>query len=175
MDDLNIINFRRLTINDLDYMYKWLNSDFVAEWYGKRTWTFKEVEKKYLPYINNEKPTQGYLIIYDNTPIGYIQTYKIHDYQDYAGFVDVDENAAGLDLFIGEWEYIHKGLGKYIISKFLKEIIFAKSDAVSCILGPEPKNIAAIITYEKVGFKYIKTMQVKDEDEPEYLMRISRF
>lgn len=111
MDNLNLIDFRRLTISDLDYMFKWLNSNFVAEWYGKRKWTFKEVEEKYLPYINNDKPTQGYLIIYDITPIGYIQTYKIHDYQDYAGFVDVDENAAGLDLFIGELEYIHKGLG----------------------------------------------------------------
>lgn len=174
MNNSDLINFRRLDICDLSYMYKWLNYDFIIEWYSKKKWTLKEIEEKYLPYINKEKPTQGYLILYNNTPIGYIQTYKIHDYQDYARFVDINENASGLDVFIGEQEYIHKGLGKYIISKFLKEIVFSLSDAVSCILGPEPKNIAAIKTYEKVGFKYVKTIQVDDEDEPEYIMRISK-
>jgi aminoglycoside 6'-N-acetyltransferase len=155
-------------------MHKWLNYDHVIEWYGKKKWTFKEIEDKYLPYINKEMPTQGYLIFYNNVPIGYIQTYKIHDYPDYAKFVDIDENASGLDIFIGEYEYIHKGLGKHIVSKFLKEIIFKLSDSVSCILGPEPNNKVAIKTYENVGFKYVKTIQIQDEDEPENIMRITR-
>ena len=174
MYDINLISFKKITIYDLEYMHKWLNNDFVIEWYSKKKWTLKEIEEKYLPYINNERPTQGYLILYDNTPIGYIQTYKIHDYPDYARFVDIDENASGLDVFIGEQEYFHKGLGKYIISRFLKEIVFSLSDSISCILGPEPKNKIAIKTYEKVGFKYIKTIQVEDEDEPENIMRITK-
>lgn len=174
MNNINLINFKRLTVSDLEYMYKWLNCDFVIEWYGKKKWTFKEIEEKYIPYINNEMPTQGYIILYGEIPIGYIQTYKIHDYPDYARFVDIDENASGLDVFIGEHEYFHKGLGKYIISKFLKEIVFTISNAVSCILGPEPKNKVAIRTYEKVGFKYVKTIYVDDEDEPENIMRITQ-
>ena len=174
MYNANLIDFRRLDIYDLENMHKWFNNDFVIEWFSKKKWTFKEIEEKYLPYINNEKPTQGYLILYDNTPIGYIQTYKIHDYQDYARFVDINENASGLDLFIGEQEFIHKGLGKDIIIKFLKEIVFSLSDSISCVLGPEPKNEIAIKTYKKVGFKYLKTIQIDDEDEPEYIMRISK-
>jgi GNAT superfamily N-acetyltransferase len=174
MYDANLIGFKKLAVNDLGYLHKWLNYEFVIEWYSKKKWTYKEIEERYLPYINNEKPTQGYLILHDNIPIGFIQTYKIYDYPDYARFVDVDENAAGLDIFIGEPEYFHKGLGKYIIRKFLMEIVFCLSDAISCILGPEPKNIVAIKTYEKVGFKYIKTIHVEDEEEPEYLMRISK-
>jgi len=174
MFNTNLISFKRIDILDLSCIHKWLNCDFVIKWYSKRKWKLNEIEEKYLPYINNERPTQAYLILYDSMPIGYIQTYKIHDYQDYAVFVDVNENSVGLDLFIGEQEYIHKGLGKYIISKFLKEIIFSLSDAISCIIGPEPKNKVAIRTYEKVGFKYLKTIQVEGEDEPEYLMRISR-
>ena len=153
-------------------MHKWLNSDHVKEWYSKKPWTIKEIEEKYIPNILNEKPTQGYLILYDKTPIGYIQTYKIHDYPEYAVFVDINENASGLDLFIGEKEYHHKGLGMYIISKFLKEVIFKQSDSESCIIGPEPKNKVAIRTYEKVGFKYIKTIK-SDGDELEYIMRLT--
>ena len=170
--DIGLINFRRLNVNDLDYMYKWLNHGYAAEWYGKKQFTMKEIEEKYLPYINNEKPTQAYLILYDDKPIGYIQTYRIQDYEDYAKAIDVDENASGLDLFIGEDDYIHKGLGKYIISKFLDEIVFASYDTESCILGPEPDNIAAIKTYEKVGFKHIKT--VETEDGAEYIMRLGK-
>jgi ribosomal protein S18 acetylase RimI-like enzyme len=174
MHNINSINFKRLAITDLEYMHKWLNCDFVIEWYSKKKWAYKEIEEKYIPYIKNERPTQGYLILYNNTPIGYIQTYKIHDYPDYARLVDIDENASGLDLFIGEQEYFRKGLGKYIVSKFLKEIVFGLSDSVSCILGPEPKNKVAIKTYEKVGFKYIKTIKVDNEDEAENIMRITK-
>ena len=172
--DINLINFKKLAASDLHYMHKWLNSDYVIEWYSKKKWTLKEIVEKYMPYINNEKPTQGYLILYDNAPIGYIQTYKIHDYPDYARFVDIDENSSGLDVFIGEEGYFHKGLGKYIISKFLIDIVFSLSDAESCILGPEPNNKVAIKTYEKVGFKYVKTVQNEDENEPEYIMRVAK-
>lgn len=174
MYNIDLIGFKRISISDLEYMHKWLNCDYVIEWYSKKLWAFKEIEEKYIPYINNEQPTQGYIILYSNIPIGYIQTYKIHDYPDYAKFVDISENASGLDVFIGEHEYFHKGLGKHIISRFLKEIIFTLSDSVSCILGPEPKNKVAIRTYESVGFKYVKTIQIDDEDEPENIMRITK-
>ncbi|MBI4642138.1 MAG: GNAT family N-acetyltransferase [Candidatus Tectomicrobia bacterium] len=77
-------------------------------------------------------------------------------------------------MFIGEADYIHKGLGSSILRTFLREIVFATSDAVSCIIGPEPKNKVAIRAYEKAGFSYLKTIQIPDEEEPEYLMRIER-
>ena len=67
---------------------------------------------------------------------------------------------------------IHKGLGKYIISKFLKTIIFNILDVESCIIGPEPDNIVAIKVYEKVGFKFLKL--VKTDDGKEYLMKIQK-
>lgn len=173
MHDANLIGFKSLTISDLKYMHKWLNSDHVKEWYSKKSWTIKEIEEKHIPNILNEKPTQGYLILYDKTPIGYIQTYKIHDYPDYAHSVGIDENASGLDLFIGEKEYLHKGLGMYIISRFLKEVIFKSSDSESCIIGPASENTVAKRTYEKVGFKYVKTIKT-NEDELENIMRLTK-
>lgn len=172
MLDRQLINFRRLQKNDLKYMHKWLNHGLVAKWYSKKQLTMEEVVEKYLPYINNEKPTQAYLILYDDNPVGYIQTYKIEDYPEYLKVIDIEENASGIDLFIGEEKYINRGLGKYIISKFLEEIVFNFFDSESCILGPEPGNIAAIKTYEKVGFKHVKTVQT--EDGFEYVMRIGK-
>lgn len=69
-------------------------------------------------------------------------------------------------------DFVHKGLGEQILIKFLSEYVFQLYDVECCIIGPEPKNNIAIRAYEKAGFKYFKTIQVPDEDEPEYLMRI---
>jgi aminoglycoside 6'-N-acetyltransferase len=79
-----------------------------------------------------------------------------------------------MDLFIGEKDYIHKGLGTIIIRKFLTNYIFCKNWINKCIIGPEPKNLSAIKAYTKVGFQYIKTIHVPDEDEPEYIMEITK-
>jgi len=165
------ITFRKLEEADLQIMYKWLNTDFVIEWFGKSS-SFDEVVRRYLPRIKGEQPTFPFVIECNNRGIGYIQTYMIEDYPEYSKYVNTDEHAAGMDLFIGEQEFIHKGLAKNILTKFLREYVFLLNDAVCCIIGPEPQNKTAIRAYEKAGFKYLKTIQVPDEDEPEYLMRL---
>lgn len=174
MYNANDITFRKLEEKDLKLMYKWLNTDFVIEWYDKKGSSFEEVSKKYLPRIRGEQPTFPFVILCNKMDIGYIQTYMIEDYPEYSQYVQTGERAAGLDLFIGEKEFIHIDLGKQILMKFLSEYVFDLNDAVSCIIGPEPKNKAAIRAYEKAGFIYLKTIQVPDEDEPEYLMRFGK-
>lgn len=157
-------------------MHKWYRTDFVNKWYDKeiRNWTRKQIEDKYIPYIQREKPLDSYIILCDGVKIGYVQTYLLKDYPEYDQLVQAGEGAAALDLFIGEKEYVHKGLGTLIITELLKNIIFANPSIKKCIIGPEPKNIAAIKAYRKVGFKYIKTIQVPEEEEPEYIMEINR-
>ena len=103
-----------------------------------------------------------------------IQTYRINDHPDYGKHLDLREDAAAIDIFIGDVDHVYKGLGAGIIRRFVKDFIFEQTDVVSCIIGPEPKNFAAIRAYEKAGFRYLKTVQVPDEPEPEYLMRLTR-
>lgn len=174
MIDIRKIKFRKLLVSDLMLMLKWLNTGFVNQWYGKRQYTYSEILDKYGNRINGDDPTNSYLIFYDNTPIGYIQAYQISDYPDYNKYAQVDENTAGVDLFIGEDNYIHKGFGTVILTKFLREVVFSKDSIVSCVVGPEPKNKVAIRCYEKVGFRYFKTIYLPEEKEPEYLMHIKK-
>jgi RimJ/RimL family protein N-acetyltransferase len=94
------------------------------------------------------------------------------NYPEYNELVQTGDSASGIDLLIGEKEYIHKGLGSIIIKKFLKDIIFQKNNIKSCVIGLEPKNIIAIKAYKKVGFKYVKTIKIPNENEPEYIMEI---
>jgi len=170
------ISFLELREIDFNLLYKWYNTDFVNKWYGKekREWTYKEIENKYIPYIQGQKPTDSYIILYNDIKIGYIQTYLIKNYPEYNALVKADDDSAGIDLFIGEKEYIHKGLGPIIIKEFLTNIVFQNKNIKSCVIGPEPKNIIAIKAYKKVGFKYIKKIKIPDENELEYIMEISR-
>lgn len=172
MSAIKGITFRKLEERDLNLMQRWLNTDLVIEWFGKGGSSFDEVVSKYLPRIKGEQPTSSFVIVYNNKDIGYIQTYMIEDYPEYSQYVNGDESSAAIDLFIGELDCIHKGLGKHILIKFLQEYVFRLNDVKCCIIGPEPKNTIAIRAYEKAGFRYYKTIQLPDEDEPEYLMRL---
>jgi RimJ/RimL family protein N-acetyltransferase len=175
MMDPALIGFRQMATDDLPLMHQWLQIPPVLEWWwGGIAPTYEAVVEKYGPNIRGEAPTVCYLILYAGDPIGYIQTYRIRDYPAYAAQVDVDEEAAGVDLFIGDEAYLHKGLGSYILRAFLRDIVFATGDVASCIIGPSEANAIAIRAYEKAGFRYFKTIPSTNEPTPEYLMRIAR-
>jgi RimJ/RimL family protein N-acetyltransferase len=169
------LGFRPLERADLPLLYRWLTTPHVARWYQQgEPRTLAGVEAKYGPRIDGRTPTRAFVILYDETPIGYIQTYLIGAYPDYARHVAADEVAAGVDLFIGETGYVHRGLGAPLLRAFLRDVVFTQPGVVSCIIGPEPKNAAAIRAYEKAGFGYLKTIQLADEPEPEWLMRLAK-
>jgi aminoglycoside 6'-N-acetyltransferase len=176
---MDYISFERLLENDLDLLLKWLNTDFVKEWFyrygtNKRDWTYKEVKDKYLPRIKKQEPTDSFIMLYGYEKVGYIQMYLLKDHPEYNKFVQGGDDSAGIDLFIGEREFVHKGLGSKIIRKFLKNYVFCNDLINRCIIGPEPKNLGAIKAYTKAGFRYIKTIQIPDEDEPAYIMEITK-
>ncbi len=168
------IGFRRLHLSDLPLLHRWLNESHVMEWWGRDGVTFEAVVDKYGPRIAGDHSTRCYLILYEQRPIGYIQTYRIADYPDYAVCVQVGEGAAGVDLFIGDARYVHKGLGAPILTGFLRNVVFAQSTIDVCAMAPDPANRAAIRAYEKAGFRYLKTVQCPGEPRPEYVMSVDR-
>jgi aminoglycoside 6'-N-acetyltransferase len=169
------ITFRKLHEEDACLIAKWFEENaFVREWYNTDDYCRTQVIEKYLSYARGLEPTHAYITVYKGFDIGYIQTYLIDDYPNYNMYVRANEKAAGLDLFIGENDYIHKGLGEHIIRKFVREYVFPLTGAVSYITGPEPDNHAAITAYGKAGFTYPKTIKVPGDKKPEYLMRIDR-
>lgn len=175
MSNLPPISFRRLAINDLPLIYRWLQTPHVSEWWwSEATLSYEAIVEKYGPCIRGEEPTDPYLILYANRPIGYIQTYMIRDHLEYAAVVDADADAAGVDLFIGEADYLHKGLGSKILRAFLRDVIFGAGDATRCIIGPSETNRIAIRAYEKAGFRFFKIVPSADEPMPEYLMQMTR-
>jgi RimJ/RimL family protein N-acetyltransferase len=175
MIDPALLGFRLMAMDDLPLLHRWLRVPQVLEWWwGGVAPTYAAVAEKYGPYTGGGTPTDAYLILYADDPIGYIQTYRIRDYPEYAAAVGAEEEAAGVDLLIGETAYLHRGLGSHILRRFLRAVVFAAGDIASCIIGPSEANAIAIRAYEKAGFRYFKTIPSTNEPTPEYLMRIAR-
>jgi aminoglycoside 6'-N-acetyltransferase len=173
--DMTNIQFRPLEKRHLPLLHKWLNTDHVVKWwYGKTPMTPDVVNSKYTPYITGEKPTRAYIIAIDGIDVGYIQTYLICDYPEYNACVHADSHASGVDLYIGHPDFIHRGYGASIMKAFLKDCVFCDPRVDKCIIGPEPKNRAAIRMYEKAGFRWYQTIQVPGEDEPEHMMMLTK-
>ena len=169
------LGFRPLARGDLPLLHRWLNTPHVHRWWASdgSPQTSEAVAAEYGPQTTGEEPTAGFLICYGDTPIGFIQWYYLRDYPDYAAQIGV-EGAAGIDLFIGEEAYVHRGLGTHILRMFLRDVIFAAPGVRACVIGPDETNTAAIRAYEKAGFRYLKTISVPGEPRPEYLMLLAR-
>ena len=167
------LSFRSLRSSDLDLLHRWLNTPHVRRWWYDEGTSYQEIEAQYLPRSEGRDAVKPFVILHEDRPIGYIQSYPISDDEAYASLVDV-EDSAGVDLFIGEAEYLYGGLGRYIVLGFLSEHVFSDPGIEVCVIGPEPKNAAAIRAYEKAGFRPFKEIQVPGEPEPEYLMKLTK-
>lgn len=169
--DVADITFRRLGIPDISLIHRWLHTPHVVRWWYEDLGTLEEVSEQYAAYIEGREQVEPYLILHGNRPIGYIQTYHVSDDEEYDTLVDI-EDSAGVDLFIGEEEFLYRGLGPRLIRRFLEEVVFADESIEVCIIDPEPENKAAIRAYEKAGFRYFRSVQTSEG--PAYLMRLSR-
>lgn len=96
------------------------------------------------------------------------------DEPEYGPVLAVDAGAVGVDLYIGEVGFVYRGWGPVILRQFLDQIVFSEMGATVCVIDPAVSNRAAIRAYEKTGFRWIKTIDVPGEDEPSYIMRLTR-
>ncbi|MFD0590935.1 hypothetical protein ACFQZE_23350 [Paenibacillus sp. GCM10027627] len=86
------IHFRRLTLDDMNLMYKWLTTDAEVKgsWGYAHQGTFEETVSEFVGCVNGDDPTEPYLILNGDTPIGYIQTFRWSDYPGYEQYVDLN-------------------------------------------------------------------------------------
>ena len=165
------IAFRPVLPEDVPLIFKWYQEPHVIEWYSfDEPQTLGDTEAKFADIFNGKDPVSAFVMLADGIPIGYIQAYRIGDHDEYAKALQVHPEAVGVDLFIGEPDYVHKGLGSRILKQFVHEIVFGQMSSEYCVIGPEVGNKTAIRAYEKAGFEYINTVEVPGERAPEYLM-----
>jgi len=168
------ISFQPLSETHFAMLHRWLNEPHIKEWWGEEGCTFSQVQDKYMPRITKREPGSCYIFAAGAEPIGYIQNYWLQDYPEYSSQLGIVVGAktAAFDVFIGERNWLGRGVGALVMRQFLCEFIFGEMQAENCIVGPDETNSAAIKAYSKVGFKHVNTVRVAGEPRPEYLMEI---
>ncbi len=150
-----MITFKPLTPADYPLLLDWLQRPHVKQWWDDGDDTVGKVAAH---YGGDEEPR--FLMLHNTTPIGYIQYYLL------------DDGAAGIDLFIGEEQFLNRGVGTAAMRAFIK-LIVERHNPLYFIIDPSPDNQRAIRCYEKVGFHYYAT-EINDKGEPAYMMRLEQ-
>lgn len=148
------ISFRKLrdTKEDYEKLYNWCKNKSVYEWFEQRILSYDEIVNKYKSKIKKKEQTL-YIIKSNNKDIGLIQIYKFKNDINIS-YLDKYRNICEYDLFIGEEEYLNKGIGKKIFDS-INNIIYKKYNAYSIILRPFKRNERAIKCYEKCNFEKV--------------------
>ena len=144
---------------DLPLFFKWVQRPHIAKWW--KSDTYEKFVEHYHPTKLAENHVFPFFIYADEKPIGYIQ-YYLADKADDGWWVKCagqPVGTVGMDIIIGELDYIGKGYGTIIVKKFVKKL-FTETKTVKIIIDPDPKNVAAIRCYEKAGFKKVKEIDV---------------
>ena len=167
------LRFRRLTANDLPLLHEWLQREHVRAWWSRRE-SFEEVVEHYLPAIEGRKPTDLHLIVLEDRPVGFIQTYLLSDHPDSAELVGAGTGVAGVDLFIAEAELTGQGLGAEVLRSFTREIVFARPTTIACVADPEARNAVSLGAFEKAGFHKVNDFLDPNDGATHTLMHLER-
>jgi RimJ/RimL family protein N-acetyltransferase len=172
------ISFERLTRADLPLLHRWLNTAEVALFYGvgddnHKNPTVDEVIKEYEENFVPDPKNQAFLVHLGGRPVGYIQSYRIGDYPDYAKELGEEPDAWAIDILIGE-DVRGQGIGSRAIDRLVEEQIFSRPGVTTCFVSPDPENERAKRAYGRAGFRYVKTVWLESEKGYEYVMRRDR-
>lgn len=166
------IRFTPLAVGDLPQIDAWLRRPHVARWWPRTDETYEYVLTEYLPAIEGRDPSDNFLILVDERPIGMIQTYLVADYPEWEAILHLGPGVAGVDLFIGEDDAVGRGLGPQILSAFISEVVFAKDGTHAVVAGIELANGRSLRAFEKVGFRF--AFDYEEEGRPHRLVRLER-
>ena len=170
---MGAIAFRALGPGDLQQVFLWLGRAHVSKWYAPAPSSFAEVVAKYGPRTERGNPVRAFVVTLDGADLGYVQTYPVHLFPEYAALVGCGARAAGMDLFIADQWRMNQGLGSSVVRRFVDDVVFRCDGVDECIAGPSEGNEASIRAFEKAGFKRWKRVRMEG-GQGECLMRRER-
>ena len=167
------LRFRPLVPDDLRLLHDWLQRPHVQRWWRDRD-TYDEVVEHYLPAITGDDPTDLYVVLLDDRAVGFVQTYLVTDYPEYAEVTGVGDGVAGIDLFIADAELTGHGLGTELLRRFVREIVFARAATTACVADPDVGNTASLRAFEKAGFRVVGQFVDPEDGQLHALVRRDR-
>ena len=169
---MGLVSFRALDRSDFPLLQKWLSEPHVDAWWHEPL-DLPGLEQKYGPRIDGIEPVHVFIIEHENKPIEWIQWYRWADYTEHAAQLKAEPEAAGIDLSIGEIASIGKGLGSSAIREFVFSVVSSKPGITAVVTDPEEQNGRSCRAFEKAGFIFIRTVQVRGEKVRRRVMHLS--
>jgi aminoglycoside 6'-N-acetyltransferase len=144
------ISMRPLRAADIAVLYEWLNMPHVVEWWRPAP-TLAAVGAKYTPRIAGAEPIHCLVASVSGKPVGMIQWYRVSDVNyGYPG-VRLSPEAIAMDVFIGDPEYLGRGVGAAIVELLTDEL--RSQRAPYFVIDPDAANVRAIRAYARAGFR----------------------
>ncbi len=155
------VTLRPLMRSDFHHLATWINAPHVARWWDGAA-SDESVKSKYEPRLENDSPTQVFVIEVDQVPVGIIQCYRHKDYPDWERTIGIADGA-GIDYLIGDSKYAGKGIGVLAIQKIV-EIAFNLYPDIHAVLSvPQKDNRASWRALEKAGFKRMDERKLESD------------
>lgn len=163
------IAFRPLRDEDVPLVAGWLQEAHVARWWRDPV---EEAIEKRREGIEGRRPTRQFVILVDDRPAGMIQTYLVRDHPEWQELVRAGDDAAGVDLMIGEPDLVGRGLGPRVLAGFTRDVVFADPAVNAVVATVEEPNRRSWRAFEKAGFRHVR--DVEEDGLPHRLMRLDR-
>lgn len=163
--------FAPLVEADLPLLHGWLNAPHVIAGYSRVHTTPEDVAAKYGPRIAGTVPVRGYIASAAGRPLGYVQTYRVLDFPDYAALLGEFADAVAIDALIGEIEYTGRGLGPRVIAAAVAKLVFPPYGGERCVATPRADNTASLRAFAKAGFALVRGIRTAEGDAEMLMVR----
>lgn len=148
-----MITLSKFKIDDISLLIKWFKKDHIRRyWVSILNLSDEEIYNKYEKRLK-EGFIDMFIIKKNKIEIGYIQTYYLENTSKFK----IHGVAKGIDLFIGDENFIGQGIGPATLKVLIKEYILTNNEVEYICIDPELRNTSAIRAYEKVGFQHVNT------------------
>ena len=186
--------FAQVQAHDLKLIRHWLVTAHVAKWWGTDAMTDELWDGEWMARLRGERKMDTRMIqitlapdlgpqakagrgrSFTVFPIGLMQIWDFKDFPDLKEAVEPDNGAFGLDMLIGEEQWVHRGFGQRAVTGFVWGSVFRQITKCPAIfLRPLVSNSGAIRCFEKAGFRHWKTVRLPGCSEDSYVMHADRY
>jgi aminoglycoside 6'-N-acetyltransferase len=166
------LTFVALARDDFPLVVEWLARPHVAQWWHQPQ-GLEAFEADYLPCLDGTDPTLVFICWSADTPLAFVQTYRVDDEPAYRKAVGL-ERAAGMDLFLVDADRRGAGLGPLVIRATVERIWASYAEVERVVASPSVHNTRSIRAFEKSGFTRDRPVAVPGEIDDELVMVCER-
>lgn len=165
---LGVLRIRSLQLEtDLDILFDWVNHD-----YSRQFWQMsgsKQVLRNTYSDLLKNPAAHPFFILLGEQPVALIDLYLVmaDELQEH---IEADESNCGLHLLMLPPKESKKDLSLYVLKGFL-EYYFSFRQAGILYAEPDQENEKANLLAKKVGFEFLKTIQLSYKKANLYCFR----